>query len=65
MLNMDDNDINNLDLNEDGNVDYVMVRDDQDGDTHALVIYTGVNSKNSRHCRNRHTKLVMHQLNYK
>lgn len=48
MLNMEDNDINNLDLNEDGNVDYVMVRDDQDGDTHALVIYTAVNEQETQ-----------------
>lgn len=37
-LNAEDNGINNLDLNHDGQVDYITVTDFQEGDTHALVL---------------------------
>lgn len=37
-LNADDNEVNNLDLNEDGQVDYIRVVDNMDGDLHALVL---------------------------
>ncbi|WP_353087500.1 hypothetical protein [Flavobacterium sp.] len=37
-LNAEDNGVNNLDLNLDGQVDYITVTDFQEGDTHALVL---------------------------
>jgi len=37
-LNADGNDVNNLDLNEDGKVDYIRVVDNMDKDVHALVL---------------------------
>jgi hypothetical protein len=38
MLNEENNNVNNLDLNSDGNIDYVAVNDNQDGDAHAIVL---------------------------
>ena len=38
LLNEKDNDVNNLDLNEDGQVDYIRVIDNMDGDVHAIVL---------------------------
>lgn len=37
-LNEPDNNVNNLDLNEDGEVDYIRVIDNMDDDVHALVL---------------------------
>jgi hypothetical protein len=37
-LNDNDNAVNNLDLNEDGEVDYISVIDNQDGNAHAFVL---------------------------
>ena len=42
-LNADDSKINNLDLNNDGKVDYIKVIDNRDGDAHALVLQVAVN----------------------
>jgi hypothetical protein len=40
LLNEEKNNANNLDLNNDGQIDYVIVNDIQDGDTHAIVLST-------------------------
>jgi hypothetical protein len=37
-LNKEDNHVNNLDLNQDGQIDYLRVEDHMEGDAHALVI---------------------------
>lgn len=37
-INNKDNAINNLDLNEDGETDYIRVEDNHDGDVHAIVL---------------------------
>lgn len=37
-LNAENNDVNNLDLNEDGKIDYIRVEDRMDGEAHALVL---------------------------
>lgn len=37
-LNAEGNNVNNLDLNEDGKIDYIRVEDKMDGETHALVL---------------------------
>jgi len=37
-LNTESNNVNNLDLNEDGEIDFVRVTDYQDGDVHAIVL---------------------------
>lgn len=47
-LNQKDNKVNNLDLNGDGNVDYVRVIDHSKGDAHALVLQVAVNEKESQ-----------------
>jgi len=44
MLNTEDNDVNNLDLNEDGQIDYVRVIDRMDGDAHAIVLQVPVSA---------------------
>lgn len=41
-LNKQNNEVNNLDLNEDGNVDYIQVVDNMNKDTHALVLRVAV-----------------------
>ncbi|MBK8632602.1 MAG: hypothetical protein IPN72_03125 [Saprospiraceae bacterium] len=46
-LNARDNKVNNLDLNEDGQVDYVSVRDEVDGDIHAIVLHVDINEQES------------------
>jgi len=38
LLNASDNKVNNLDLNEDGNIDYVQVIDHLENDAHAIVL---------------------------
>jgi hypothetical protein len=44
-INEEDNHVNNLDLNGDGEIDYVRVEDKMDGDVHALVLQVPVNEK--------------------
>lgn len=44
-LNEQNNKINNLDLNGDGNVDYVRVEDHHEGDVHAIVLQVPVNEE--------------------
>ncbi len=44
-INSEDNNVNNLDLNEDGQVDYVRVVDNTEDDVHAIVLQVYVNEK--------------------
>ena len=43
LLNQQNNNVNNLDLNNDGNIDYITVADMQQGDTHVIVLSTYLN----------------------
>ncbi|WP_298120055.1 hypothetical protein [Flavobacterium sp.] len=47
LINEDNNNVNNLDLNNDGEIDYITVNDIKDGDTHVIVLSTflGENEK--------------------
>jgi hypothetical protein len=47
-LNSEKNDVNNLDLNEDGEVDYIRVVDNSEGDVHALVLQIAVSETESQ-----------------
>ncbi|HEB62793.1 MAG TPA: hypothetical protein ENI82_06545 [Bacteroidetes bacterium] len=47
-LNEEDNYVNNLDLNQDGKIDYIKVIDNVDGDAHAIVLQTDINEKESQ-----------------
>jgi hypothetical protein len=40
MLNQEDNNVNNLDLNGDGNIDYINVEDIKENNTHVIVLST-------------------------
>lgn len=42
-LNEEKNNINNLDLNDDGEIDYLRVEDKMDGDVHAIIIQAPIN----------------------
>lgn len=42
-INEENNNVNNLDLNDDGDIDYIMVDDIQEGDAHAIVLSTYLN----------------------
>lgn len=44
-INEEGNNVNNLDLNDDGQTDYITVEDIKDGDTHVLVLSTNLNEK--------------------
>lgn len=48
MLNTEDNYVNNLDLNEDGEIDYIRVIDNMDGDAHAIVLQAPVSESESQ-----------------
>ncbi|MCC6462663.1 MAG: hypothetical protein IT260_19505 [Saprospiraceae bacterium] len=48
LLNTESNGINNLDLNEDGEIDYIRVIDNMEGDAHALVLQVAVNEAESQ-----------------
>ena len=48
MLNTEDNDVNNLDLNEDGQIDYVRVIDRVDGDAHAIVLQVPLSTSDAQ-----------------
>ena len=45
MLNEEGNNVNNLDLNGDGEIDYILVNAMKEGDTHAIVLSTYLNEK--------------------
>ena len=47
-LNSEDNYVNNLDLNEDGDVDYVRVIDNMDDKAHAITLQVPLNDKESQ-----------------
>lgn len=47
-LNTEDNYVNNLDLNEDGEIDYIRVIDNVDGDVHAIVLQVPVTKDESQ-----------------
>jgi hypothetical protein len=48
LLNSEDSKINNLDLNEDGEIDYIRVIDNVDGDVHAIVLQVPVSESESQ-----------------
>lgn len=48
LLNQEENHVNNLDLNEDGEIDYIRVIDNVEGDVHAIVLQVPVNEKESQ-----------------
>jgi hypothetical protein len=48
LLNTSGSDVNNLDLNEDGEVDYIRVVDNMDGDVHALVLQVPLSETESQ-----------------
>ncbi len=45
LINLESNNVNNLDLNNDGQTDYIVVQDIQDHDTHVIVLSTFLNEK--------------------
>lgn len=45
LLNAEDSYVNNLDLNEDGDIDYIRVVDNMDGDVHAIVLQVPVSAE--------------------
>lgn len=47
-LNSSDNNINNLDLNGDGETDYIKVIDNSEKDAHAIVLQVDINEKESQ-----------------
>ncbi|MBK6330113.1 MAG: hypothetical protein IPF62_06175 [Bacteroidetes bacterium] len=47
-LNSDDYKINNLDLNNDGQIDYIKVQDYVDGNLHSIVLQTDLNHNESQ-----------------
>lgn len=47
-LNTEKNKINNLDLNEDGEIDYIRVIDNMDGEVHAIVLQVPINEEESQ-----------------
>lgn len=48
MLNAEDNHVNNLDLNDDNEIDYVRVVDNMDGEAHAIVLQVAVSEDESQ-----------------
>ncbi|MBL7740298.1 MAG: hypothetical protein JNK14_13870 [Chitinophagaceae bacterium] len=48
LLNSQDNNVNNLDLNEDGETDYIRVIDNSDKDVHAFVLQAVISEKESQ-----------------
>jgi len=47
-INSEDANINNLDLNEDGQIDYIKVIDNAEGKNHAIVLQVDINEKESQ-----------------
>jgi hypothetical protein len=48
LINSENNGVNNLDLNNDGNIDYIKVIDKKDGDTHAFILQDPVSETESQ-----------------
>lgn len=47
-LNSEDSKVNNLDLNNDGKIDYIKVIDHQTGESHAVVLQVPINEKETQ-----------------
>lgn len=47
-LNQESNEVNNLDINEDGKIDYIRVVDNMEKESHAIVLQVPVNEKESQ-----------------
>lgn len=47
-LNKEANAVNNLDLNGDNDIDYIMVKDKVDGNSHAIVMQVAINEKENQ-----------------
>ena len=45
LINEEQNNVNNLDLNNDGEIDYIVVQDIQENDTHVIVLSTYLSEK--------------------
>lgn len=45
LINLEDSNVNNLDLNEDGEIDYINVESIKEGDTHVIILSTYLNEK--------------------
>ena len=48
LLNEEENNVNNLDLNEDGDIDYIRVVDNMDGEAHAIILQVVVSKNESQ-----------------
>lgn len=48
LLNTESNNVNNLDLNDDGEIDYIRVVDNMDEDVHAIVLQVAVSESESQ-----------------
>jgi hypothetical protein len=48
MINTEDNKVNNLDLNEDGDIDYIKVIDKGEGDAHAFILQAAVSANENQ-----------------
>lgn len=48
LLNTEDNNVNNLDLNDDNEIDYIRVIDNMDDDAHAIVLQVPVSDNESQ-----------------
>lgn len=48
MINTEDNKVNNLDLNGDGDIDYIKVIDKAEGDAHAFILQAAVSDSESQ-----------------
>ena len=46
-LNQEDNYVNNLDINEDGEIDYIRVEDHMEGNVHAIIIQAAIGEKDA------------------
>ena len=47
-LNSEDNTVNNLDLNEDGTIDFIRVTDYQEGDVHAIALQVDIDKNETQ-----------------
>lgn len=47
-INEESSNVNNLDLNEDGDIDYIRVIDNMDGDNHAIILRTDIDANESQ-----------------
>jgi len=47
-LNQESNEVNNLDINEDGKIDYIRVVDNMEKESHAIVLQVPVNEKENQ-----------------